>query len=923
MAEQTAVPAGAVLTGQQVLLATKLYVPRPPAALVVRRRLGDTLTGGLAAELILVSAPAGFGKTAMLADWIRRGSRPAGWLSLDAGDNDPVRFWRHVAAALDRVCPGIAEQVAPLLGPPAPDSFEGPVTALINELADRASDTEVLMVLDDYHVIEDGQVHASVRFLLEHRPPGLRLVLASRSDPPLQLSRLRARGQLAELRAADLRFTVDEAAALLSRAVGADLPGGLVAALSGRTEGWAVGLHLAGLSLRGHDNAADFVAAFSGSNRHVLDYLAAEVLDRQPAEMREFLLETSVLGRLSGELCDAVTGRTGGQAMLEAVERAGLFLTPVDEVRGWWRYHPLFADLLRARLREDRLAALPDLHSAAAAWFEGRGLVHEAIEHALAAGHADWAAGMIERNFDTMLNRAEGAMAYRWVAALPAGMVASRPRLGLAQAVWMMLRGGLAEAEQLLADAERALESGSGEPGERLDGSVSLLANVPAMIALTRSRIARRRGETEQMDAFARQARALLSGDDRALSPLVDSHIALADWMHGRTAEAERTLAAAVAGEHTAAGRFFAVSTAWDLGKVRQAQGDLDGALRAYERALEIGTGAGPLLPLTGIAYLGMADVLYERDDLDAAAQHAADGIALCRRLTDTQPLAQGFARLAWIRQARGDRAGALETMTEAWQLAPRQVVAGLLNPVPAQRARLQLARGDVAAAADWTRQSGVSAGDEPDYRTEPEHLVLARVLLAQDHPDAVAALLERWLSAAVKAGRTASTIQISALLALAHAASGDQVGALSTLGGALALARPQQHVRVFADEGAPMAALLRQFAAAHRAGQSEAASVPDDYLARVLAASGRRPAGPSEPAGNRAAAHSLAEPLTGRELEVLALLATGRSNQGIAADLTVTLDTAKKHVSHILAKLSAASRAEAVARARALGMIR
>jgi LuxR family maltose regulon positive regulatory protein len=534
MAERTAAPSGAVATGQDVLLATKLYVPRPPAGLVARPRLAEALREGLAGGLIVVSAPAGFGKTALLADWIRREGRPAGWLSLDAGDNDPARFWRHAAAALDRVCLGIGERVGTLLGPPPPASFEGLVTALINEFAGAAGDDEVLLVLDDYHVIEAGPVHASVRFLLEHRPPGLRLVLASRSDPPLPLPRLRARGQLIELRAADLRFTVGEAAVLLSRAAGADLPGGSVAALAERTEGWAVGLQLAGLSLRGHHDAAGFVAAFSGSHRYILDYLAEEVLDRQPEHMRAFLLETSVLERLSGELCDAVTGRTGGQAMLEAVERSGLFLTPLDEVRGWWRYHPLFADLLRARLQQDQPGALPALHSVAAGWFEARGLVHEAVEHALAGGEAAWAAGMIERNFDLLHERAEEEMLARWVAALPAELVRSRPRLLLAQAVWMILSGRLANAERLIADAERARKDASDEPGERLDASVNLLANVPALITLLRAGIARRRGDSEQMDALTRQARAYLSADNEALRPMADLYLAVADQLRGR-----------------------------------------------------------------------------------------------------------------------------------------------------------------------------------------------------------------------------------------------------------------------------------------------------------------------------------------------------------------------------------------------------
>jgi LuxR family transcriptional regulator, maltose regulon positive regulatory protein len=358
--------------------------------------------------LTLVCAPAGFGKTALLADWARRGRRPVGWLSLDEADNDPARFWRHVVAALEGVRPGVAERVAPLLGPPAPSSFEGLVTALINELA--AQPDEVVVVLDDYHLVEAQPVHVSLGFLLEHLPPGLQLVVASRADPPLPLARLRAGGQLAELRAADLRFTPEEAAELLRGAVGTgvSLPDTAVAALAARTEGWAAGLQLAALSLRGRDDPDEFVAAFSGSHRYVLDYLTEEVLDRQPEQVRAFLLETSVLERLCGPLCQAVTGRADSQRLLERVERANLFMVPLDEVRGWWRYHQLFADLLRARLRQERPERVPQLHRVAAAWYEQHGLADDAVRHALAAGDAAWAARLVERHIDGLLLRSEG-----------------------------------------------------------------------------------------------------------------------------------------------------------------------------------------------------------------------------------------------------------------------------------------------------------------------------------------------------------------------------------------------------------------------------------------------------------------------------------------------------------------------------------
>src|SRR5262250_2948039 len=398
-----AAPVGIAVSGQDVLLATKFHVPRPPPGFVPRRRLVEALAEGLARGRVLVCAPAGSGKTALLADWCRGGGRPVAWLGLDAGDSDPARFWRYAVAALDRVRPGLAGRV----GPPPPGSSAGLVIALINELAADPGPDEVLLVLDDYHLVDSEPVHESVAFLLENPPPGLRVVISGRADPPLPLPRLRARGQLAELRAADLRFTGEEAAALLGETAGPGLPEAAVAALVARTEGWAAGLQLAGLSLRGHADAAGFAAAFGGSHRFVLDYLADEVLDGQAGPVRAFLLETSVLEHLTGELCDAVTGRAGSQATLEQVERAGLFLVPLDEVRGWWRYHHLFAGLLRARLQAEQPGRAVALHRAAAAWCEEHDLADDAVRHALAAGDPEWAARLVERYFDAVFLRGE------------------------------------------------------------------------------------------------------------------------------------------------------------------------------------------------------------------------------------------------------------------------------------------------------------------------------------------------------------------------------------------------------------------------------------------------------------------------------------------------------------------------------------
>jgi LuxR family maltose regulon positive regulatory protein len=882
--------------GAITLLATKLHVPAARPDVLTRQRLVTALDHGLVRGLLLVCAPAGFGKTSLLAEWARRDGRRVGWLSLDAGDNDPARFWRHVLAALGRVRPEVAERVAPLLGPPPPASFEGLLTALVNELVDAAGDT--VLVLDDYHLIDARAVHASLEFLVEHRPPGLALVLAGRADPPLPLARLRARGALTELRAADLRFNLDEAAAVLRSAAGPQLSDDAVRALLARTEGWAAGLQLAGLSLRGHADVAGFVASFSGGHRYVLDYLAEEVLDRQPDEVREFLLETSVLDRLSGPLADAVTGRTGSQRLVERVERDNLFLVALDEARGWWRYHHLFADLLQARLLQERPDRLPELHRGAAAWYERHGWPEQASRHALAAGDAPYAARVVERHVDELILRGEAATIGRWVSTLPADLTSTRPRSCLAQTFAAVARGDLEAAQASLDAAERAVATPPHEVIEPTVGPAgSLLINVHATIALERAVLAHLRGDAEATARFASDALAAAGEQETMLGSIAQWHLAVAEWLRGRLPEAELAFASSIR-HWRATGQADLI--AWGshhLGEVQRARAELDAAVQTARRVLEL-TDA----PASGVAYLGMAQVAYERNELDAARAHVVEGIKRCRQYAYTQPLAGGLATLAWIRLADGDREGALDAIAEAERIAPGADVTSLLNPVPAQRARLLLALGDVEGAGRWLRLRGVGVDDAVDYRREREYLVLARVLLAGDRPDAAVRLLDRLHHAATAAGRTGSQIEIQALRALGLTAHGRPAYAEEVLVEALRLAHPQGYIRVFADEGPPMRALLGRLMATQR-------DLPLGYLGRLIRAVEPGPPG-------------LVDGLTSRELEVLRLLAAGRPNQQIARELVVAPSTVKKHVTHILQKLGAANRTEATHRARQLGLL-
>jgi len=893
------------------LLATKFYLPHPPPGFVPRQRLDRRLDDSLRSELTLVSAPAGFGKTTLLAEWCRRQQQPVAWLSLDTGDNDPVRFWRYTVAALDRARPGLFERVAGLLDSLAPASIEALVTTVVNELAAEGGD--VLLVLDDYHVVEAQPLHASLRFLLEHQPPALHIVLASRADPPVPLARLRAGGRLAELRAADLVFNLSEAAALLGEAAGLPLGEDLVADLVARTEGWAAGLKLAGLSLPGQPDIARFVESFSGSHRYVLDYLAEEVLEQQPASLRGFLLETSVLDRLSGPLCDAVTGRTDGQQMLETIEAANLFLTPLDEVRGWWRYHHLFASLLRARLQQQGPEKVAELHRRAAAWHHEHGHADDAVGHALAAGDGMRAARLAEVYADEFVVRSETASVQRWLAALPPELVASRPRLLLVKTRIALLAAEVEGVGDLLDAAERAAADVASEPYVWSTGrTTSSSADIAIFIALGRAWLAGLRGDAEAAIVFAEQARAELPDGEWMLELLIRWRLALAYWVGGRLSDAERAFGAC-SGEFARVGELMLSS--WSsllLGQVQCAQGRLDAATETYQNALKLTAPADrPALPAAGFAYVGMGEVAYQRNDLETALHHATEGIRLCRHLANGQALAVGLATLAQVRQASGDPAGASDAIKEAGRAGPSATVTSRLNPVPALRARLLIAHGDVDAAAQWAAERGIGPDDAPSFPEEAAYLALARVLLAQDQPEQALRMLDRLLAAS--GGRGASVIEIQALRALALSATGDEE-ADDALADALSLGARQGHVRVFADEGRPMAALLGRYVAAHPRDHSP---VPAGYLRRLVPAfdAASAAAGPAAVAG-------LVTQLSARELEVLRLLAAGNQNQRIADELYVTVYTVKKHVTHILDKLGAANRTEATTRARELGLI-
>ncbi len=918
MAEShTPAPGEGVARGRDEVLATKLNAPPTRPDLLPRSRLTDRLDEGMARRVTLVCTPAGFGKTTLLTNWVASSKATVAWLSLDPGDNDPVRFWRHVVVSLDRVCPGVGERVLPILGSASVSSGQSVVTGVVNAIAD--SSDELALVLDDYHVIESRPIHEGMSFLLGHAPPQLHIVIASRSDPPLPLTRFRAGGQLAELRAVDLRFTPEESSALLRDVWDLDLPPEATSELERRTEGWAVGLQLAALSLRALPDQDAFLHAFARTRLYVLDYLSEEVLEQQPDEVRSFLLETSILERLTGRLCDEVTGRSDGQAMLERLEHANLFLVPLDDERRWYRFHHLFRDLLRARLQHGRSEEVPDLHRRAATWCERHGLTDQAIGHAAASGEADRAVRLVEEHVNETLFRSENVTLRRWLSLLPEDVVRSSPALCLAQGLTEIHVGHVDRTEVLAAQAERAFLEAP-ERSYFVPTDAGVVAEVPAAVALLRSLIAGARGQGQEMAGFARTALEHMAEQEVAPRFLARWITVMgADWMEGRLAQAERAYAELLAEGRAAPAPYPVMQTCRALAEVQQTQGKLGAALRTYRAGLAFAAGVGRDVPFVAAeAHLGIAQVLYERDQLDDARRHAAESVELGGGMV--QFFEQELVTSAWIHQAHGETEAALEAVTEACRMFPSPDAVGMWHAGPSERARLLLLNGETVEAARWTEEIGLTPDDDVSFPRERDHLVLARVLLAAGDPERALGLVERLDGLADSQGRTQSLIRIRALRSLALQASGDHEGALALLADALALARPEGFVRIFPDEGPSMGGLLRSLIGARQRGRIPTVSdAARDHVNRVLRAfrsSASRAEGPA-PHATR-----LVDPLTSRELEVLASIAAGKRNNDIAQELVVTLETVKKHVSHILGKLGASSRTQAVARARELGLI-
>ena len=917
------------------LVATKFSTPRSRGALVPRPRLTSLLDTGAEATLTLISAPAGFGKTTVLAAWLARTStepRTVAFVSLDESDSHASSFWLYVVTALDAAAPGVGAGVLPLLAAGQPTT-RTVLAAVLNEVGARP--TEVDLILDDYHLADGADVAEGMTFLLEHRPPNLHVVVSTRADPNLPLARLRARGELVEIRARDLRFTAHETASYLTDVGDRPVTPDQVSALESRTEGWVAALQLASLSMQGRDDVGDFIAGFTGTDRHVVDYLADEVLSRQSDEVRDFLERTSILDVLGGDLCDAVLERTGSRAMLERLERANLFLVPLDDHRTWYRYHHLFADVLRAHLRSDQPNVIAGLHLRASSWYDETGEPVPAVRHALAAGDISRAADLIEVATPTLQRNRQEATLRRWLDDVPDEVVQRRPVLAISFVGALMSSNEFGDVERRLREIERQLPAiharlapdadATAQPRSQVVAvDLTELARIPAAIELYWAGLSLVSGDFPATHLHAGRAIEAATADDDVVRAGAAGLSGLAHWAGGELDEALRSYRTCIDGLRRAQHISDAVGCYLTVAEIQIAQGRLREAQATYDEALRVAAGTSGEAPRgTADVHVGLAQVALERGDLETARAQLASARGLGEGHGLPQYAYRSRAVAAMLAESEGDLTGALALVDEAQQVYLGDFSPNV-RPLHAVAARLQIRLDDLGAVGRWAHDHDVTASQELSYLREFEHVTLAETMLARgsDRGDRAALvdterLLQRLLDAATAGGRDSTTIEVLVLQALATDAGGEQRAAVAILDRAVRLAEPEGQVRTFVRHRTLLTPLVEALVE-----DPDAAPFSKTLLAACQAPTARPPAHGTAPARESTASGSLVEPLSARELEVLRLLDTELDGPEIAQQLFVSINTMRTHTKSIYTKFGVSNRRAAVRRGRELGLL-
>jgi LuxR family maltose regulon positive regulatory protein len=919
------------------LLRTKLLVPRIPEKVISRPRLRGRLTDGLARNLILVAAPAGFGKTTALGQWLAGSDLPTAWLSLDERDNDPTRFWAYVVAAIQTIRPQAGATALSMLRAPQPPPMETILTDLLNDLVVASDD--FFLVLDDYHVIEHPVIHEGLVFALDNLPPPMHLAILSRTEPPLPLPLWRTRRQLVELGVDDLRFTPEEVADFLNRVMDLGLSPDQIATLEAATEGWIAGLQLAALSMEGEEDLSAFVHSFSGSHRYVFDYLAQEILDRQPEGLKRFMMETSILERLSSPLCAAVIGeedsqRRRPQAMLERMETTKLFIVPLDDERRWYRYHNLFAEFLRTHLRlTAREAEIATLHRRAANWYAAQELIDAALRHYIAAEDFQVAADLLVRYEEDFFAHSTLQSLASWVEALPDAVVENRPKLMGIYAWATLATGQLEKTERTLSLIERAVGATTEELLQDPESLPPEQRSPLIEVAIMRTATGMQFFDLERVQLIAEHLLPYLRGEDVAclhnttdeLRPVLLLNLALAYEFSGNLAAAVPTFAEALETGMEEGNMHIVPLALGHLGQLQAAQGRLHEAEKMYRDGLRRAEKMGPVpSPLAGNAYAGLGQLHYEWNDLKRSEDFLRRGIALGKPWSSWESLVPGYMGLAQIHRVYQRWEAAFATLDELKEVCRQANMEMLLPTVELARIRLEADRGNLDRVAQWLADRDGADEIAPGQLAESETLSQSRLLLALGRHSEVARQIERLLPRMEEGERWGHVLEARVLQALALEGQGRRDDALAALETALALGEGEDYVRIFVDQGTPMRHLLE-------IEQTEHGGSP--YISRLLAAFEAEPA-PLEVTRNAVGAPShpirltseipqgLIEPLTDRELEVLEELAKGLTNREIAERLMVSLNTIKTHTKSIYAKLEVRNRTEAVMRAQDLGLL-